>query len=355
MNITTTTSFWLDDLEKDRSPSDCPIKGCGTSFIRPNAKNIPCCEKHGLEVHANTFVYYNGENSAAKSQARLRNFLPGGTQFLAKHILGNKNKAESHRLGSENSEDALSWNVFGELHRRKLIHLAYNYFTGENIGAGGVRLFLWGLQIDFVGDKAEPWVCLKEIRDELERGVNSFLTEPDIMLLGPDRLVVIEAKLTSGNPICVEGDDVEGKKPTTRSGLIQRYIAGNKLWQPLLCDQDVSEEKVHSQLLRMIIFASTMAQRLSVDWKLVNLVSRTQWAKVGTRRRKGYDFSDPGAFIPTKVRGHFQFSSWEELYTGILFRDPRATDIAEYMQNKTVNLSKAFELQNGSPDVEAAI
>lgn len=191
-----------------------------------------------------------GENDADKSQARLRNFLPGGTQFLAKHILGNKNKAESHRLGSENSEDALSWNVFGELHRRGLIHLAYNYFTGENIEAARVRLFLWGLHIDFVGDKAEPWVCLKEVRDELEKGVNSFLTEPDIMLLGPDRLVVIEAKLTSGNPICVEADDVEGKKPTTRGGLIQRYIAGNKLWQPLLREKDVPHalaDEAHSR------------------------------------------------------------------------------------------------------------
>jgi hypothetical protein len=347
MDITTNASFWLDDLKEERELSACPIKGCKNESVRTvrvKTKDILCCEKHGLEIRAKTFVYYNGDSHENKRQARLRNFLPGGRRFLASHILDNKNKAESHRLGSENSEDALSWNVFGELYRRALIHLAYNFLTGENIEATQVKLFLWGLNIDLSGDRAEFWPSLEKVRKGLEKGINRFLTEPDIMLLGPNKLVVIEAKFTSGNTVCVEGEDVVSEKPKSRVGLIERYIENNKLWQPVLCRQDVGA-KVHSQLLRMIVFASTMAQMNGLDWKVVNLVSRTQWKKGGARCRKGYDFEDPREFIPPKVRGHFQFLSWEELYNAILAKEPCATEIAEYMQKKTANLSRAFDFE----------
>jgi hypothetical protein len=319
MNILTKSSFWLDDLKGTRASLDeCPIKGCKAEpVIQNETKKI--CDQHGLEIHKHTFVYYNGDNPAAEREARLRNFLPGGRSFLAAHILDNKNKAESHRLGSENSEDALTWNIFGELHRRGLIHLAYNFLTGENVEAGQVKLFLWGLEIDFVGNTANFWNCLEKVRKELEKGIKRFLTEPDIMLLGPSNLVLVEAKFTSGNAVCVEGEDVEDEKPKSRDGLIQRYIENNKLWQPVLCSQDVGE-KIHSQLLRMIVFASAIAHMNNLQWKVVNLVSQTQWKECA--RRKGSDFDDPTEFIPQKVRDRFQFLCWEELYTAILANQP---------------------------------
>jgi len=37
--------------------------------------------------------------------------------------------------------------------------------------------------------------------------------------------------------------------------------------------------------------------------------------------------------------------SWEELYKAILAKEPRATEIAEYMQKKTANLSRAFDFE----------
>jgi hypothetical protein len=333
MNITTKRSFWSDDLKSERGPSECPIKSCKNKSAR-------ICEEHGLEIHKRTFVYYNGDGQQDKCEASLRNFLPGGREFLEAWILHNENKAETHRLGSENSEDALTWNVFGELHRRRLLHVAYNFLTGEEVGIGQVKLFLWGLDIDFERNKAIPCEYLKKVREKLEKGIKRFLTEPDVVLLGPNQLVLIEAKFTSGNTLCVDGEDAVGEKPKSREGLIKRYIENNDFWQPVLSRQDVGE-RIHSQLLRMIIFASTMAQMMNKQqWKLVNLVSRTQWDKCGPR--KGTDFRDPTEFIPARVRDHFQFLYWEQLYKAILASELLTDDITEYMQRKSANLSKAF-------------
>jgi hypothetical protein len=337
MEISTRQSFWWSDLKEERRPLECPIKGCKTD-------SAPICKEHGLKIHKKTFVYYNGDTPRDKCEACLRNALPGGRHFLKDWILHNKNKAETHRLGSENSEDALTWNVFGELHRRGLIHLAYNFLTGKNVTAGQVKLFLWGLDIDFDGDKATPCEFLKKVREELENRIKRFSTEPDIMLLGPEELVLIEAKFTSGNTVSVEGKDSDDEKPKSRDGLIRRYLEDNRLWQPVLCRQDVEHvgERIHSQLLRMIVFASTMAQMMKKkEWKLVNLVSRTQWDKCA--HRKGSDYHDPTGFIPAKVRDHFHFLYWEQLYSAILASEPRAEDIAEYMEEKSANLSRAFK------------
>jgi hypothetical protein len=264
MNIQTSRSFWWNDLKSERGPKECPVKGCEN-------KSTDTCEEHGLEIHRKTFVYYNGDTPQEKRKARLRNFLPGGRRFLLDFILQNKNKAETHRLGSENSEDALTWNVFGELHRRGLLHLPYGYLTGDEAGTEQVKLFLWGLEIDFVHASIIPCEFLNDVRGRLESGITRFRTEPDVMLLGPNQLVLIEAKFTSGNTLCAEGRDVIGEKPRSRSGLIQRYIKQNTLWQPILRGEDVGGT-VHSQLLRMIVFASTMAQRLRKESSFSDLM-----------------------------------------------------------------------------------
>ena len=76
----------------------------------------------------------------------------------------------------------------------------------------------------------------------------------------------------------------------------------------------------------MIVFASTMAQMMDKQqWKALNLVSRTQWDNCG--HSKGYDHRDPTEFIPARVRDHFQFSYWEQLYKAILASDPSCRSI----------------------------
>ncbi|MGA7710442.1 MAG: hypothetical protein WCA81_00950 [Rhizomicrobium sp.] len=110
--------FTSDDFDltraKARNPTMCPINSCSTKLIRVPYRRgkLPFCLTHGIRLHSKTFVYYNVAQNL--NDARLRNFIIR-CDLASKVALGSAQKAESHRLGYEMSEDALSWNVFVSL------------------------------------------------------------------------------------------------------------------------------------------------------------------------------------------------------------------------------------------------
>lgn len=343
----TNSLFGIDELTSQRTEKECPVIGCTKDTELIGKSTI--CNAHGLEIHKSTFIYYNGDNREDKKKASLRNLLPFGRDFASNYIIGNKNKAESGRLGSENSEDALTWNIFGGLLWNNKLHHFYNHLTDTNTSCNQLKLFLWGLEVDFKNQRAVLWETLKKVRKCFERDINSFYTEPDIMILGPTHLVSIEAKFTSGNPIAEnEKPDKEGKTPNSRKGLIERYVRpiqiDDKLIHPVMKPDEVGE-KVHSQLLRMLIFTGAIAQLEDHrNWLVANLISKTQWSKKNNNSR-GKDFNDPTSLIPASVRNNFKFISWEDdIYEKVLKNDPDLVELSKYMKNKTANLQKAFEI-----------
>lgn len=72
----------------------------------------------------------------------LENFIVG-RDLVAGALQGTWKKAETSRLGYENSEDALSWNVFRALQEAGQLDLAARVLTGIEI-TGDVELLLWG-------------------------------------------------------------------------------------------------------------------------------------------------------------------------------------------------------------------
>jgi hypothetical protein len=62
--------FWFEDFELENPhrsvPTRCPVKGCSTSLVdTPYVKGQkPFCPKHGIRLHSNTFVYWNGPRAA---------------------------------------------------------------------------------------------------------------------------------------------------------------------------------------------------------------------------------------------------------------------------------------------------
>lgn len=345
----TTDSFGINHLTSQRRIGACPVNGCNEDPTQ-NGK-VKVCTKHGLEIRKSTFVYYNGNSYEDKKTARSRNLLPFGRDFAKTHIFDNKHKAESYRFGYENSEDALTWNIFGGLLYHGRLNRVYEYLTGQNASHDSIELFLWGLKIDF-NDNQQPktWKTLLEVRDVLEprKEIRTFPTEPDIMILGPSHLVCIEAKFKSGNPIAFNKEVADGEKPKSRNELIKRYVRpvqiNDKQIKPVIKPEHVGET-VHSQLLRMFVFTSTIAQLVRrPNWIVANLVSNTQWSN--KKNSCEYDFENPTSSIPACVRNNFRFISWEkDIYRNIL-KAHSLDELTKYMENKTANLKKAFDLSD---------
>ena len=342
------TAFGADDLEPSRPHNQCPAKGCSATLSSAPSQwgDMPFCSEHGIRVHwsSPTFVYYNGDDAAAKRVASLRN-IRVESDFFATNIFNNPNKAESHRFASENSEDALTWNVFVGILARRQLHKLYEWFTGEAAPFDTVKLYLWGLRVEPEMSGAPPYEHLDSVRRALEPDITRYRTEPDAMIIGPRRLLCIEAKFTSGNPLAHDVDVEAGEKPKRREELIDRYVERNHVWAtPAIAPRDIGST-VHSQLLRAAVFAACMAQLAGTEWQVVNLVSATQWESRRRRRVPRHeDLSDPTPSLSSPLRAHFRFDTWEALYEGVVRDDPALADVGDYMRRKSAFLRRAFQL-----------
>lgn len=349
----------INDLKPadGRDSKSCFIKECHSTLSRTQSqyrgKHLPYCKIHGIRLHydSGTFVYCD-QNGESKNDARLRNFL-FHKEFVRDYVLDNKTKAETHRLGYENSEDALSWNVFVPLMDVGKLSDAVRWLSGKDI-TGTPELYLWGMKIAWNGnDKACEYPPLLNARKKFENDIRRFPTEPDIMLIIPGKLVMcIEAKFTSGNPVTEEGiHSKPGEKPKNPEGLIGRYMGRWKAASRYLDLEFISKvEKPHSQIFRNIIFAAWMAEKTGADWHVVNLVSDTQWQLGKSRKQKthGYDFNDPTnavrSYLHDDFKDNFTFRTWEELYRDLVEGDHRLGELRDYFQQKTACLERAFNL-----------
>jgi len=347
-------SFGHQDFDEQRFTSDfgtkCPIRDCVAKLVDvPSGKrSFLVCVTHGIQLRpSKTFVYWNG--SGRSGEARLRNFVI--QTALAKELaLDSVAKAESHRLGYEMSEDALTWNVFVGLAEAGGLRSITHFLTGMDPGQEP-ELYLWGTRIDVHGSERGHFQSLYEVRDQLEKGIRKFLTEPDIMLVVPGRVVIlVEAKFRSGNTLAHDGKTGVEEKPQDRLGLIRRYLipAGQATREAVRADEMGS--RLHSQLFRNLIFASEMSK--GHDWRVVNLVSETQWRSRAESSRAS--FKDPSAdihrFLNTPHRHRFTFRTWEQLYGALTAPAPELNGLRTYMQTKSAHFRPAFALPSGAPD-----
>jgi hypothetical protein len=239
------------------SPS-CPVRDCSEPLVKllygkqhdrkraPKERTKSWCPIHGIRLHSGTFVYWNGPN--AQKKAQLRNFIV--EPDLAGDIAMKPGaKAEAHRLGYEMSEDALSWNVFVSLAVAGKLKKAGEWFTGRRLSSEP-ELYLWGKRIDPIDVKNNErgtYEALQGVRDNLEVGIKRFVTEPDIMLVVKDEMVIcIEAKFGSGNSLAHEGTIKDGN-----DGIGNGRVLGG------VADKDVMRSSIrmrHCCLDRLIPF-----------------------------------------------------------------------------------------------------
>lgn len=343
-----TDAFGHEDFDPQKCApgfhSGCPVRGCHTTLeaVAHRKGSVPFCRTHGLRLHAKTFVYFNGVTSPI--DGRLRNFVIQRDAAL-RVALGHNKKVESHRLGYEMSEDALSWNVFVGLAEAGKLRQALYYLTGKEV-KGEPRLYLWGQLIDLASGTLEEYAPLAEVRQQLERDIRKFKTEPDIMLIAEGELTVcIEAKFGSGNPIAQDKGIKPGEKPVRPDELIDRYYekAGPRTKQSIVVENiKGTKETFHSQLFRNVIFASEMAA--GSQWHVVNLVSTSQVRK--DPKASAYSYADPTkqvqSYLSQGLGSNFTYRSWEGLYEEVIDGEPALSSVRQYMKSKSAHFAPAF-------------
>jgi hypothetical protein len=304
-------------------------------------RTLPWCPEHGIRIHSNTFVYWNGPGR--DEEARLRNFIVRHDLVRAV-ALPKGMKVEAHRLGYEMSEDALSWNVFVSLAMADKLREATQFLTGRSI-CSTPRLYLWGRLIDDPDGHHELYEPLVRVRAKLEPDIRPFVTEPDIMLVAEGELVVcIEAKFGSGNPLAREIAAKEGEKPSSRAGLLERYVANRASDGPkgIVCLEKIGPAP-RSQLLRNVVFASEMAEK--TPWHVVNLVSSTQGVGPDDKYRSYADPTDEVCgYLQPDWRHCFTFRTWERLHAAVICGDPDLASLDRHLRAKSAHFRRAFTL-----------
>ncbi len=329
---------------KTKRPSVCPVADCSAELIdvRRGRGNRPFCPSHGLRLHSNTFVYWNGVDK--QKEARLRNF-PIRADLARKIALGSAAKAESYRLGNEMSEDALTWNVLVGLAEAGGLRQAVRFLTGREVDVEP-SLYLWGELVDVRRGGRTRFRPLDAVRERLEGDIRGYKTEPDAIMAIEGQLVVcVEAKFGSGNPVAALGDAVpSGDKPTEREQLLRRYLdkAGDSTKRSV--HRDSVADPLHSQIFRNVVFASEMAD--GCDWHVVNLVSSTQWA-LGSEA-EDYSFECPEksvhSYLHPDSKDRFSFRTWEGLHRELIKDDPALQSLDTYMRSKSAHYQRAFDL-----------
>jgi hypothetical protein len=351
-----TISFYRNDLQKTRlDRGNCPVKNCGVNINRHKApfqrykgkmRNLPFCPEHGIRIHKNCFVYYNGSSKSDLTTSIKRNLMFHSDYYSA-NFLEKGNKMESGRLCYESSEDAVSYNVFTELLSngnalRKLVsHITRKKIEDE------VELYLWGGKIDLRNNIFTKYTPLEEVRRHLEGDIKRFGTEPDIMLVVPKKIVIcIEAKFGSKNPIAKERKETEGDKPSGKDKLIKRYCKGNNIIDTSqLFDFSNMPKLFYEQIFRNIVFAASMAKlEGKAEWYVVNL--RNQYIM---NMKKGKPESMPivlniRSILKSKHKKQFTHLTWEVIYEKIIKGNDELANLIWYLKNKSLGCGRAFNV-----------
>lgn len=338
----------------------CPVRDCSAPLDECTYNTrwrLPYCRVHAIRLHPNpklpTFVYYNGDGREDARRARLRN-IRFHKDFVRDLVLDNPKKAETHRLGHETSEDALSWNVLAPLLQAGRLGFALQCLSRNRLAVpdSSPELYLWGSRIDLTAGTFNEYQALLAARKHFESDIRKFPTEPDIMLVTDRVVMCIEAKLTSGNPLAAtrESTSEAGAKPKTREGIVKRYYDSFPWAKQYIDRQKLMESELHSQLFRNVIFSAWMAELEGKDWHVVNLASSTQWSprlQVSTMQ-SNYDFHNPtgaiAGYLSRDLQDHFTFYTWEELYREVVQGHPGLEELTAYLHGKTAHLKRAFDI-----------
>jgi hypothetical protein len=308
-------------IEITEATTKCPVKGCSERVERQRGsfkrENRFKCPKHEIFISPSTFEY----------PSELDNLLWKDTEDLELLHRIMKKKRES-RMARDNSEDAVSWNVFRFLEKNNLVEGFLDSIT--NTSPKESAMIYWS----YNQRKNSSWSLLNRARKEFGERISRG-SEPDIIITTDNALFFIEAKLTAGN-----------KTSPSNPGYSKKYETGSSNWFSRVFESDyesiaIAEKKY--ELMRFWLLGTWMAKRMGVDFYLINLVLADREKDIELIFKK---------HIKENQRRHFLRSTWESIrdYVSDCSPSKDKENMMQFFKTKTIGydgrrrLQKAFSV-----------
>lgn len=246
-----------------------------------------------------------------------------GRELITDAVEGRWGNPEATRFGNENSEGALTWNVFRSLQEAGRLGVAAGTLAGVDPGAEP-DLFFWGRRI--TPGAARVWDELATTLARLEPDRTQHV-EPDVCLHAPGfGWIVVEA---SFGPSSDAFDD-----PARVEEFLELYAAA--------CPGLFAEETIRTTRLRdvppLLLRTLAVAHSLRADGEqavVVALVRESDTADVERR---------VGRCLAGTADVGFRRITWETLYRALDPADPVLGPLRAYLEEKSLGLRPAFAL-----------
>ena len=295
---------------------ECPVKDCNKEVARQRKvfkkEDRFKCRNHDIFISPSTFEYSDeSDNFLWKENSDTK---------LFKEI--KKVKRES-RIARDNSEDAVSWNVFRFLERNNLIEEFLSSITDLFIKSSEVIYWSYSQKENSVFSKLNE--ARREFGEIIKKG-----SEPDIIINTDKALFFIEAKFTAGN-----------KTSPSNKNNSKKYESGGNNWFSTVFKSDykaiaVIEKKY--ELLRFWLLGTWIAKQQDKNFYLINLVL--------SKNEKDIENVFKRHIRENKRREFFRIS-WEDIYNYIsnINSSRDKAIILNYFRNKTIGYDAKGRLQ----------
>ena len=296
---------------------ECPVKGCSEKIERQRVvfkkEDRFKCPEHNIYISPSTFEYQSElDNLLWKDKADLD---------LFERI---KTVKRDSRIARDNSEDAVTWNVFRFLGRNNLVEITLSSISSVTLKSPEVIYWSYRQGED------SSWSELNKAREEFGEEIKRS-SEPDIIIKTDNVLLFIEAKLTAGNETV----------PSNMSNS-KKYETGGDNWFSEVFESDyktvaIVEKKY--ELLRFWLLGTWMAKQRDLDFYLVNLILSEREKAIETIFKR---------HLYENQRMKFIRITWEDIYQRILNSDLSGIDkdtMIKYFINKTIGYDGNGKLQ----------
>lgn len=278
------------DLKENISITDdyvcCPVKTCAKKVARQRKtfkkEDIFKCPDHEIYISPSTFEYLD--------ETRNLLWIDNDDIELLKKI---KTVKRESRLSRDNSEDAVTWNVFRYLERNKMLDHFLSLISSDPHTS--IELILWS----YSQREQKSWTYLNKGREEFGEALKQG-SEPDIIIVTDETLFFIEAKVKSKN----------NTKPSN-SGNKKKYTKGGNNWFSEVFKnsyEDIAIEDKKYELMRLWLIGTWVAKILNKKFYLVNLVLEPNERDIE---------SNFGKHIKISSTNNFSRLTWETIYNMI--------------------------------------